>query len=73
MQLDFLGASRLVDPSTYPGDIFWPHPMIVLQDGPSPDVCGELVLGQADAFALEIFGAPDAIFAHVKRCVSEGA
>jgi hypothetical protein len=47
--------------------------MIVGQQRARPDVGRQLVLGHADALALQVFGPVDAVLAHVDAGVAEGA
>jgi hypothetical protein len=68
---DLLRAARLVDAAAHPGDVRWLDAVVILEDAARPDVGRQLVLGEADAFALQVGGRLDAVAADVDRGVPE--
>lgn len=71
---DLLGSSRNFLPASHPDDVRRLHAVIFFEDGASPDTCGQLVLGDADAPSLQVGGAVDALVrADVNGSVAECA
>ena len=72
-QLDLFRAPRMGNAAAHPGDIGWRHAMVVLQDRAHPHIGGQLVFGQADAAAAQVFRLLDAVGADVDGGVAERA
>src|SRR5690606_12491600 len=66
-------ASWRTDAAANPGHVARMYLVIVVQNGPGPEVCRQLILGQADALSLEVPRVFYAILANVYRRVSKGS
>src|SRR4029453_13286803 len=63
--------TRLLEPAADPMHVGRLHVEIVLEQGPRPNVGGEVIFGDTDPLALEVGRSLDAVGAHIDGGVAE--
>ena len=71
VQLDLFGPVRIGNAAAHPGDVFRRDAVILFQERADPDHRGQLVFGQANLLALQVFGPLDPVLADIERRMAE--